>query len=287
MSKQIYLKVRDLLRCPKCFAEIDQSDAGDFLVCKNNPSHRFPIVEGIPIFVRRGEISPKDAKWVFEYNEKAEEFDKALEKYDEWLNVDLMDEFQKAWQKVPIESSQKVLDVSTGTGNVILGFRQSHPNISIEFVGVDLSFGLLRVAQRKFIQKRVEVPLFHSQIKKLPFKNESFEIVAHCGGINTFEDIPGALEEMIRVLKPNGALIIVDEGISPALRKTRRGEKIVNDNRLFGLLPPLQHLPPQAKNVELRWIARDTFYMILCQKLSKEELKDIKPLSYEIAIRLL
>jgi len=100
MSEQIYLKVKDLLRCPKCFAELDQNDAGDLLVCKNNPSHRFPIVEGIPIFVRREEISPKDAKWVFEYNEKAEEYDKALEKYDEWLNVDLMDEFQPMFHSI-------------------------------------------------------------------------------------------------------------------------------------------------------------------------------------------
>lgn len=71
---------------------------------------------------------------------------------------------------------------------------------------------------------------------------------------------------------------MADEGLSPALRKTRRGANIIKENWLFGVQPPLKHLPPQVKNVELRWMARETFYVISCQKLSEEELKDTEPL---------
>jgi ubiquinone/menaquinone biosynthesis C-methylase UbiE len=113
---------------------------------------------------------------------------------------------------------------------------------------------------------------------ELPFDDDSFDVVTHSGGINTFSDIPAALREWVRVLKPNGFLWIGDEGISPALRKTRRGAEIMKENKLFGLQPPLRHLPPQVKNISLQWLARDTFYTISCQKLSEEELRDLSPL---------
>jgi hypothetical protein len=44
--------------------------------------------------------------------------------------------------------------------------------------------------------------------------------------------------------------------------------------------PPLKHLPPQLENVELRWIAKDMFYTIICQKMSKEEIEKIKPINF-------
>jgi SAM-dependent methyltransferase len=173
-----------------------------------------------------------------------------------------------------LKSSQRILDVSTGTGAVILELKKVYPDIACEFVGTDLSFGMLHVAQRKFASAGVEVPLVHTHVKKLPFENHSFDIVTHFGGINTFEDIPSALKEWVRVLKPEGVLVVADEGLSPSARKTQRGAEIVKANSLFGLRPPLEHLPHQVKNVELRWVARDTFYVITCQKLSEEELQD-------------
>lgn len=77
------------------------------------------------------------------------------------------------------------------------------PHVEIELFGVNLSFGILRVAQRKFKQAGLIIPLFHTQVKELPFNDESFDIITHHGGINTFADIPIALkykciEEMVK-----------------------------------------------------------------------------------------
>mgnify|MGYP001122904580 CR=1 FL=1 len=200
-----------------------------------------------------------------------------------WLGVDLRGEFRKVLEKIlPVKDSCRILDVSTGTGAAIFGIKDACPKILCEFFGTDLSMGMLRVAQKKFEMAGMEVPLFHSHVKALPFKDESFDIVTHFGGINTFKDIPAALEEWVRVLKPDGTLIVADEGLSPAARKTMRGAKIVKENLLFGLRPPIEHLPPYVKNVELRWVAKDTFYVISCQKLSEEELRGVEPLSWSI-----
>ena len=248
------------------------------MTCQSDPSHRFPISDGIPSFVRREEISPEDAAWVFEYDETAEEYDEAVKIYDEWLGLDMKEEFLRVLEGVPVKPSSCILDVSTGTGFVIFGIEGLHPGIDCEFFGVDLSIGMLRVAQRKFSEAQMAVPLLHTQVMELPFDDDSFDVVTHSGGINTFSDIPAALGEWVRVLKPEGFMWIGDEGVSPALRKTRRGAEIMNKNKLFGLQPPLRHLPPQVKNISLRWLAKDTFYSMTCQKLSEEELGEVRPL---------
>jgi len=270
--------IKDILRCPKCFEKLVTDSSGSILTCQGDPSHSYPIIDGIPRFVKREEISPEDAHWVFDYDETAEDYDRAVLLYNEWLGIDLVKEFKKVIEEIPVEPSSRILDVSTGTGNLIFMIMELHTETEIVFVGVDLSIGMLRVAQRKFSKAQIAAPVLHTQVMELPFDDDSFDVVTHSGGINTFSDIPAALREWVRVLKPNGFLWIGDEGVSPALRKTRRGAEIMKDNKLFGLQPPLRHLPPQVKNIGVRWWARDTFYTISCQKLSEEELRELSPL---------
>lgn len=271
-------KIQDILCCPKCHGKLETDSTGSSFNCQSDQSHSYRIINGIPRFVKREEISPEDAHWVFDYDETAEDYDRSVLVYNEWLGIDPVKEFKKAIEKIPVEPSSRILDVSTGTGNMIFRIVELHPETEIVFVGVDLSIGMLRVAQRKLSEARIAVPVLHTQVMELPFDDDSFDVVTHSGGINTFSDIPAALREWVRVLKPNGFLWIGDEGVSPALRKTRRGAEIMKENKLFGLQPPLRHLPPQVKNIGLRWWARDTFYTISCQKLSKEELREIHPL---------
>jgi len=272
MYERMFNKVRFFLRCVQCLGELEFDNINNRLICKNDALHNFPIIDEIPSFVRRDEISVEDATWVFEYDEKAESYDKTLKKYDEWLGVDLKKETKNILESLPVKSSSQVLDTSTGTGRVIFAIMEIFPNVNCEFIGTDLSLGMLRVAKRKFTDAGVQVPLFHSHVTKLPFENESFDVITHFGGINTFSDIAATLEEWVRVLKPHGTLVISDEGLSPAAKKTERGVGIIKINKLFGVKPPLEQLPSQVKNIKLQWIARDTFYVIQCQKLSKEEL---------------
>jgi len=267
----------EFLRCPKCHANLSFERTGTFLECDGTTPHRFPVTEGIPSFVSRDEVAPKDAKVVFEYDEMAEKYDEGVKMYDSWLGVSLEGEYRNlVAELVPISSSQRILDVSTGTGAMIFRMREAYPTAVSHFVGTDLSFGMLKVARRKFVDAGIEVPLFHTKVNELPFADEAFDAITCAGGINTFEDIPGSIREWVRTLRPNGTLLIVDEGLSPSARKTQRGLEIVSANKLFGLWPPLEHMPPLVKNIALKWVARDTFYALKCQKFSDEELKAIR-----------
>ncbi len=274
MEDLTFLRVEDILRCPKCRGGLKLE--GGNLVCRREEAHSFPVTDGIPSFVKRDEVSPEDARWVFPYDEMAEEYDEAVRLYDDWLGVDLRAESLRMLGRLPMAPSQRILDVSTGTGAVIFGLEELHPGSDCCFVGVDLSMGMLRVAQRKFEGAGLEVLLFHSQVTELPFEDEAFDIVTNSGGINTFRDIPAALREWVRVLRPGGTLLIADEGLSPSAKKTRRGLEIVKRNKLFGLDPPLEHLPPQLSEIDLCWVARDAFYALSCRKLSEDALHGLE-----------
>jgi len=281
--KQLFLKVKDIICCPNCSGDLELDLANNCLTCRTDSLHNFPIVKGIPSFVKREEISPEDAEWVSEYDEKAEQYDEEIRRGAQRMGIDLREEFSRILERVPVKPSCHILDVSTGTGALIFGIGEVFPDVSCEFVGVDLSIGMLRVAQGKFTKAKMEVPLFHSEVMKLPFRDGSFDIITHFGGINTFRDIPSALKDWVRVLKMKGHLLVVDEGVSPALRKTRKGANLIKENWLFGLQPPLEYLPPQVKRVELRWVLKDMFYAISCQKLSEDELRELQPLRIWLA----
>ncbi|MFX0094520.1 MAG: methyltransferase domain-containing protein [Candidatus Hodarchaeota archaeon] len=258
-------KAFDILCCPKCHEKLNIDTSNNTLSCQKE-SHRFQIENGIPIFVKREEIAPEDGKWVFEYDETAEKYDEAILEYSTWLGVDIQKEITQLIEKFPIQASQQILDVSTGTGNIVFGIKEVYSNLPLKLTAIDLSKGFLQVAQRKFTSAGIDCLLIHSQVNKLPFQDETFDVITHSGGINTYSDIPGTLEEWTRVLKPDGTLIFVDEGVSPSVRKTQRGKDIIKANSLFAAHPPLEHLPANVKNIELQWIIRGTFYVIKCEK---------------------
>ncbi len=76
---------------------------------------------------------------------------------------------------------------------------------------MDISIGMLRQANKHLKKWKVKATLIHAEGENLPFKDEYFDVVFHCGGINYFNDKQKAIFEMIRVAKPGTKLLIVDE----------------------------------------------------------------------------
>ncbi|TXT56473.1 MAG: hypothetical protein BAJATHORv1_20062 [Candidatus Thorarchaeota archaeon] len=71
---------------------------------------------------------------------------------------------------------------------------------------------------------------------------------------------------MLRVARPKGTIVVIDEGLSPNVRKTERGMSIIKANSLFGARPPLEYIPEKAKDVELEYIYNGTFYQLVFRK---------------------
>ncbi len=107
--------------------------------------------------------------------------------------------------KIPDET-EKILDIATGTGDVALQTFKRHKKSLI--VGVDISLPMLQAAAGK--DKNHHMHLINAQAEYLPFKNDSFDVAAIAFGIRNVPDKAKALNEMRRVIKDKGKLLILE-----------------------------------------------------------------------------
>jgi ubiquinone/menaquinone biosynthesis C-methylase UbiE len=106
----------------------------------------------------------------------------------------------------------RVLDVACGSGE---------PSISIaallkgtgHVVGVDMAEGPLAVARERARLRGLEnVEYLQADVHAMPFADESFDRVTSRLGVMFFGDLPKALREMHRVLKPGGRVALLTWG---------------------------------------------------------------------------
>jgi ubiquinone/menaquinone biosynthesis C-methylase UbiE len=102
-----------------------------------------------------------------------------------------------------IAAGQRVLDVATGTG-ILARTVAERVGPAGSVVGLDINDGMLAVARR--VAPHIEWRL--DRAEALPFGDSSFDAVVSQFGLMFFEDKPGALREMWRVLRPGGRLAV-------------------------------------------------------------------------------
>lgn len=146
-------------------------------------------------------------------------FDSIAPEYDRLnhlmsLNMDKLWR-RKALQKIVTkDKSQKILDIACGTGDFSIAIAE-HANQLTEIEGIDISEGMLEVMRTKLARRgldgRVSARLGDSE--SLPYPDNSFDRVTIAFGIRNFEHREKALEEILRVLKPCGRLVILELSI--------------------------------------------------------------------------
>lgn len=100
-----------------------------------------------------------------------------------------------------------ILDVACGTGRLgrtllaQTGFRG-------RIVGLDLSRNMLSQAVETMQAWRDRVLLLHQDATYLPFPDKTFDAVTCMEALEFMPEPPGVLNEMLRVLRPGGLLII-------------------------------------------------------------------------------
>lgn len=104
-------------------------------------------------------------------------------------------------------SYEALLDVGCGTGFLIdLLTRQR----KARYVGLDLSEGMLRMAEQKQI---AGAEFVNGSADKLPFADESFGIVTCSQSFHHYPYPEKAMQEARRVLKKGGLYILSDTGV--------------------------------------------------------------------------
>ncbi len=108
-------------------------------------------------------------------------------------------------KRITWKGVKTLLDVGCGTGEFLKTVHSQFPKIKM--AGVDLSREMLDVARQKLEEN---INLQNSSSEKLPFDNESFDVIVSCSAFHFFENPARVLREFQRVLKPKGQIVITD-----------------------------------------------------------------------------
>lgn len=108
--------------------------------------------------------------------------------------------------------SGSVLEVAVGTGRC---FEALQANDNIErFVGIDCVEAMLNQARKKLSNLAFPVELLKADAHKLPFPDNSFDIVVGTLCLCALERPVVALNEMARVCRPGGSVLLLEPGIA-------------------------------------------------------------------------
>lgn len=122
-------------------------------------------------------------------------------------------DLQRLREMAEPQAHHRVLDVGTATGHTAFAFA---PYVA-EVVGVDLTGEMLDVArQRALDEQRANVCFVAGDALDLPYPQHSFDIVTCRVCAHHFADVPRAMREMARVVRPGGR-VLVSDNYAPAL----------------------------------------------------------------------
>jgi len=111
-----------------------------------------------------------------------------------------------------VEPGMSVLDVACGSGEPAISIA-TLLNGSGEVIGVDLSQGALQIATERATQRQLTNVRFQpADAHQLPFPDNGFDRITSRLGVMFFDDLPRALREMHRVLKPGGKAVLLAWG---------------------------------------------------------------------------
>lgn len=103
----------------------------------------------------------------------------------------------------------RILDVGCGFGATAIVLAQTFPNSKV--VGIDLSEPLLELAIRAAQDAGLErVALEKADVQQIPYDDSSFDAVVNVQMLHIVEDPVAMLDEMERVLAPDGILFMAD-----------------------------------------------------------------------------
>ena len=164
---------------------------------------------------------------------------------------------ERAVRMLPGLRYGRVLDIGAGTGFLVLNLWQAG------FVGephaIDISTGMLSVLVENARRIGCNVQVRVGDAERLPYPDDSFDLVVGHAILHHLPDIGAALREAHRVLAPRGALFVAGE---PTRRGDRRA-KIVGrlTHRAVQVaaraVPMLRTPPPGPERSDQERIARD------------------------------
>ena len=146
----------------------------------------------------------KRLSWTM-FNRIAPTYDRA----NRWLSLGI----DRYWRRrlvaqIPNKIGPTIVDLGTGTGDVIIAlarrFRDGH------LIGLDPAEDMLKIATLKSAKFGGQIELKVGSADEIPLDSESIDALTMAFAIRNVPDVPRALQEMCRVIKPSGIACILE-----------------------------------------------------------------------------
>lgn len=129
------------------------------------------------------------------------------------LNVD------KSWRRKAVRRIKKavsnvekplILDVACGTADSTVQLAKSMDNADIR--AIDISDGMLEIGREKVTKLGLQdrISFSNSCAENIDFQDNTFDATFVAFGVRNFSDREKGLKEILRVLKPNGTLLVLE-----------------------------------------------------------------------------
>lgn len=193
-------------------------------------------------------------------------FDKIAPSYDR-LNHALSLGIDRRWRRTAVDAlgihqPQQILDIATGTGDfALLLAKRIKPQ---HIVGADISEGMMAVGREKVKEEGLQnvISFQYEDCMQLSFPDSSFDAVTSSYGVRNFQNLDKGLQEMQRVLRPGGHLLIVELTPPPCFPMKQLfwlyahvvmpllGRLISHDDSAYTYLPASMEAFPQPEQME-------------------------------------
>lgn len=130
--------------------------------------------------------------------------------YELWARLTEARPRRRVLELAAPRDGEAILEVAMGTGAQLVELGRRNP--TGRTVGIELSDGMLAQARKRVaaagIEQRVE--LMRADALQLPFEDQSFDLVVNSYTLDLLprDDIPRALTEFGRVLRPGGRMVL-------------------------------------------------------------------------------
>lgn len=163
--------------------------------------------------IRMTQLPPVDSLTLNDY-EKKRSYNRKLfsivaQKYDQITRLMSLDK-DRFWKKhllSKIETNNKnavVLDIASGTGDIVFNVRSKLPDSII--IASDISIEMLLAGRNKNCSSKI----LCNDMCKLPLVDSCIDFVTGCYALRNAPDLKMVVQEIYRVLKPNGRAYLLD-----------------------------------------------------------------------------
>ena len=146
----------------------------------------------------------------------AQMFDTISENYD-GLNRVISFGTDAKWKKkilkmIAAKQPKTILDIATGTGDLAILFANTS---ATEIIGLDISQGMLDIGKKKIAAQNLDarIQMVLGDGENIPYPDNYFDAITVAYGVRNFENLEKGLTDILRTLKPDGQLIILETSV--------------------------------------------------------------------------